>query len=225
MNVLHICANPKPTEESVSKQLSIAFISTLVENNPDVEVNNVDLYQDPPPYVSNELYRGIWKTLLEPGYQATEEETKASEYAQLHAAMFNDADVLVLTMPMWNFAVPGIMKSWIDQVLCPGLTFSLEPDGVRPLHHVRKVVLLVSSGGVYKEGDERDALTLQLRAAFSFIGITDFTVAWADGQTAMFFGDHADRKQMAIEAAQEAAEEIAEGVGDEAAPDTVAQLD
>ena len=52
MNVLHICANPRPIEESASKQLAAAFFARLVEKNPDVVVNNLDLYQDPPPYLS-----------------------------------------------------------------------------------------------------------------------------------------------------------------------------
>jgi FMN-dependent NADH-azoreductase len=209
MNVLHVCADPKPTEDSVSKQLSTAFIGALVENCPDVELNNIDLYQDVPSFVSNEFYRAVWKDEFEPGYQPTAREQKTAEYARLHAALFNDADVLVLSMPMWHFSVPGIMKAWLDQVLAPGLTFDLNPEGVTPLHRLRRVVLLVSSGDIYKEDDPRDALTPLIRAAFDFVRVQDIAVAWADGQTAMFHGDHAERKALAMEAAQEEAEDIA----------------
>ena len=93
---------------------------------------------------------------------------------------------------------------------------------IRPLHHIRKLVLLVSSGGVYAEGDPRDALLPEIRSAFGFIGITDFTVAWADGQTAAFFGDHEERKQTALDAATEAAEDIADMLAAAAAPATPA---
>ncbi len=210
MNVLHICANPKPTEESVSKQLSVAFISTLIEKNPDVEINNVDLYQEPPPFLNYAGFRGLWMPVFDPGYKLTREETRATEYSDRQAALFNQADVLVLTMPMWNFGPPAIMKAWLDQVLAPGRTFDFGPEGVKPRHHVRTVVLLVASGGEYKESDPRDALTPDIRSAFEFVGITDLRVAWADGQTAMFFGDHAERKQTALDAAAEAAEEVIE---------------
>lgn len=209
MNVLHVCADPKPTEESVSKQLSTAFISALIERAPDVELNNIDLYQDPPPYLSNEAYRALWKGISEPGYKPSAKEESATEYARLHAAMFNDADVLVLSMPFWHGSVPGIMKSWLDQVLAPDLTFRLGPEGVTPLHRIRRIVLLVSSGEVYKEDDPRDALTPLIHAAFGFIGIDRISVAWADGQTAMFHGNHEERKALAIEAAQEEAEDLA----------------
>ena len=87
----------------------------------------------------------------------------------------------------------------------------------KPLHRVRKLVLLAASGGVYQEGDPRDALTAEISAAFGFIGITDLTIAWADGQNAVVFGDHEARKQTAIEAAMEAAEEVAESAMAESA--------
>ena len=214
MNVLHICANPKPAEESVSKQLSIAFISTVIERNADAEINNVDLYQDPPPFLDYKAYRAMWVPAFDPTYKPSKDELKATEYADRHAAMFNEADVLVLTMPMWNFSVPAIMKAWIDQVIAPNRSFrfDMEPEGLKitPLHKIRKVMLLVSSGGVYREEDARDALTPEIRSAFEFIGITDFSVAWADGQTAVTYGDHEERKQTALDAAVEAAEDMVE---------------
>ena len=60
MNVLHVCANPKPTEESVSKQLATTFFSNLVTINPDIDITNLDLYQDPPPFLSYAAIRGFW---------------------------------------------------------------------------------------------------------------------------------------------------------------------
>ena len=47
MNILHVCANPKPTEESISKQLASAFFGKVIELKPDVELVNVDLYEIP----------------------------------------------------------------------------------------------------------------------------------------------------------------------------------
>jgi len=213
MNVLHICANPKPLQESVSKQLATAFISTLIERNPEVEVTNVDLYQDVPPYLNYKAFRGAWMPVFDAAYEPAKEETAALAYADKHAALVNAADVLVLTMPMWNFTVPAIMKSWMDAVLMPNRTFTFTAEGPKPLHHIRKAVLLVASGGVYKEDDPRDALSPQVRSALAFIGIEDVAVAWADGQTALFFPDHEDRKQAALDAANEIAEDVAELAG------------
>ena len=49
-----------------------------------------------------------------------------------------------------------------------------------------------------------------MRAIFEFIGVQEVAIAWADGQTPGRFDDVQDRKDMAVEAAQEIADEIAE---------------
>lgn len=211
MNILHVCANPKPTEESVSKQLAAAFFGKIIELMPNVELVNVDLYDEKPPYYTYDLYKRAWYPILKENHKPTKAEEASINYASQQADKFNSADVLVLTMPMWNFTVPAIMKAWMDQVLCPGLTFNISPEeGIKPLHKVRSIVLLVASGGVYKEEDERDALTRQVRAAFGFIGISDIEIVWADGQNPLFNMDHEQRKEIALEAAAEIAEDIAE---------------
>ncbi len=215
MNILHVCANPKPTEESVSKQLAAAFFGKMIELRPDVELVNVDLYDEKPPFYSYELYKRAWYPVADESYEPSKAEDMAINYAAKQAEAFNAADVLVLTMPMWNFTVPAIMKAWMDQILCPNLTFTISPEeGVKPLHKIKSVVLLVASGGVYKEDDDRDALSSQVRSAFGFVGIDDIEIVWADGQNSLFNMDSDARKEMAIEAATETAEDIAEiGLG------------
>jgi FMN-dependent NADH-azoreductase len=211
MNILHVCANPKPTEESVSKQLAAAFFSKIIELRSDAELVNVDLYDEKPPFYSYELYKRVWYPVFDESYEASKAEEMAMNYAAKQAENFNNADVLVLTMPMWNYNVPAIMKAWIDQILCPGLTFSIsKEEGVKPLHKIKSIVLLVASGGVYKEDDDRDALTRQIRHGFEFVGIDDIEIVWAEGQNPLFFDNHEENKAMAIEAAAEIAEDIAE---------------
>ena len=212
MNILHVCANPKPTEESISKQLAARFFGKLLDLNPDVELNNIDLYQEKPPYYSNELRRRMWNPIFdEEVYEPSKAEEAAAHYAKKQANELKKADILVLTMPMWNFSVPSIMKAWIDQVISPGQVFELSDEGsVKALHNITRVILLVASGGTYMEDDDRDALTRQVRATFSFIGISDIRMAWADGQNTLLFSDGEIRREMAFDAAEELAEELAE---------------
>ena len=215
MNVLHICANPKPTEESTSKQLAIAFFNKLIECCEDAEVENIDLYAEPPPYYSYEEYRNSWYPVLIEGYVPTKEEEQAANYAMTQAARVNEADVLVLTMPMWNFSMPGILKSWLDHVLSPGMIYTIDRNEVRPFHKLKKVVLIVASGDAFKENDPRDGLTPSITAAFAYAGVKDIGIAWADGQDPINFRDCEYRKNMAIEMAEELAEELAELVSGE----------
>ena len=199
MKVLHVCANPKPTEESASKQLAAAFFGKLISLNSDIEVLNNDLYNNPPPFYSFDQYRGVWYPIFVEGYNATDKEKEANAYADEMARQFCDCDVVVFTCPMWNFGAPSILKAYLDQIMCPERTFTLTEGGAPiPLHQVKKAVLLSASGGTYTEGDELDALTPSIRAPMSFLGIEDSRVAWADGPNTLLFADIADRQFMAI---------------------------
>jgi len=210
MNVLHICANPKPLNESPAKQLAAAFFKTLAERNPDIDIVNVDLYEQQPPYLSMGTYRCFWYPRNIEGYTATEEDKAEAAYAFEQAELFNAADVLVLTCPLWNSSAPAILKAWIEQVIIPGLTYEYDGKLVVPLHKLKRIVLLVSSGAALSEDDPQDALTPMVRAAFGFIGVTDVAVAWADGQDSKANPDYLQRRQLALEAAEELAEETAE---------------
>ena len=209
MNVLHVIANPRPAETSASKKLAFEFFATLTEKNPDVVVNNVDLYQNKPPYVSAEALNYFWGPVANPAYIPSKAEETAANFSNNNAQALMDADVLILTMPVWLNSMPAILKAWLDQVLVPGKMFEFGAEGLVPTHHLRTVVLLVSSDQVYKEGDVRDGLTPALRAIFAYIGVEDVQIAWADGQDASRHFDSEQRREMAIEAAREIAEDIA----------------
>ena len=209
MNVLHVIANPRPAETSASKKLAFEFFAALTEKNPDVVVNNVDLYQNKPPYVSAEALNYFWGPIANPAYIPTKAEETAANFSNNNAQALMDADVLVLTMPVWLNSMPAILKAWLDQVLVPGKMFEFGAEGLVPTHHLRTIVLLVSSDQVYKEGDVRDGLTPALRAIFAYIGVEDVQIAWADGQDASRHFDSEQRREMATEAAREIAEDIA----------------
>ncbi|OQA26288.1 MAG: FMN-dependent NADH-azoreductase 1 [Verrucomicrobia bacterium ADurb.Bin345] len=207
MNVLHVCASPRPFQESVSKQLAAAFFAKLTELNPDINVINVDLYHSPPPFLNYEGYRAFWMPIKQPGYQPTAAEQKATGYAVAQAQQFRDSDIIVLSMPLWNCGMPAIMKAWFEQVMVPNLVFTLEEGAVRPSHQVRKAIVLASAGIVLKEGDPADALTPQVEAAMKYVGVTDIASAWADGQDTP---QAEDRMLMAMEAVEDLAEEVAQ---------------
>ena len=209
MNVLHVIANPRPAETSKSKKLALEFFTALTEKNPDVVVNNVDLYQNKPPCVTAEALNYFWGPVADPSYIPSKAEETAANFSNNNAQALMDADVLVLTMPVWLNSMPAILKAWLDQVLVPGKMFEFGAEGLVPTHHLRTIVLLVSSDQVYKEGDVRDGLTPALRAIFAYIGVEDVQIAWADGQDASRHFDSEQRREMAIEAAREIAEDIA----------------
>jgi FMN-dependent NADH-azoreductase len=209
MKILHVIANPKPAGESVSKQVTEAFFEALKKARCRAIVKKVDLYRDPPPFYTYDEYRNFWYPVFQMDYKPSAAEKKAAKYAVKHGKLFNDADVLIITAAMWNFTVPGILKAWIDQVLSPGLTYTIGPAGVVSMHKIRKVILLTASGSAYDPEDRRNNLTHQIKSAFGFVRIADVDVAWADGQNPFFYKDCSQRKDKAIQIAKALAQKLA----------------
>lgn len=210
MNILHVCADPQPMEEAASKQIAASFFAQIVTQNENAKITNLDLTQDHPADYTTEEFRNFWYPVLIDGYVPTREEEQAAAYAREQAAVLQESDILVLTMPMWNYSMPAMMKAWLDHVLSPGLLYSITDHGNEARHHIKKLVLLVSSHDVFSEGDSRDGLSPAIETSFEEIGVTDISVIWADGQNPKKHVDFEQRKAMAVEAAEELAEEICE---------------
>lgn len=210
MNIVHVCADPQPMEEAASKQIAAAFFASVISQKENAKITNLDLTRESPAPYTTEEFRNFWYPVLIDGYVPTKDEEAAAAYALEQADMVRDADVLVLTMPMWNYSMPAMMKSWLDHVLAPGLLFEMTDNGNLPKHTIKKLVLLVSSHEVFSEADPRDGLSPAIENSFEDIGVTDISVIWADGQNPKKHVDFESRKQIANEAAEEVAEEICE---------------
>lgn len=75
------------------------------------------------------------------------------------------ADVLVIGAPMYNFSVPGALKTWMDRVTLPWLPLA-----------GKSAVILSARGGAYGPGTPREPYDFQepyLRAYFSSLNLTD----------------------------------------------------
>lgn len=89
------------------------------------------------------------------------------------------ADVLILSAPIYNFAVPSTMKAWIDHICRAGITFRYTDDGPKGLLEGKRAVLALSSGGT-EIGSEVDYTSGYLRHIMGFIGIQDVEIVAAD---------------------------------------------
>jgi FMN-dependent NADH-azoreductase len=95
-------------------------------------------------------------------------------------ASLRDADVVIITAPVYNFSVPSTLKAWIDHVCRAGITFRYTPDGPQGLLRDRPVYLAMASGGV-RFGSDVDFASTYLRQVLAFIGIDDVRLVGAEG--------------------------------------------
>ena len=93
-----------------------------------------------------------------------------------------DADTIVIGVPIYNFGVPAALKAWIDLVARAGVTFKYSETGPVGLLEGKRAVLAIASGGTGVDS-EIDFATGYMRHILGFIGIHDVEViaaAFAD---------------------------------------------
>ena len=125
----------------------------------------------------------------QPGAAIVERDLVATPLSHLTLGGSGDADVLdeflaadtvVVGAPMYNFTVPSQLKAWIDRILVAGTTFRYGANGPEGLAGNKRVIVALSRGGFYEDGNAFEHAKSYLQAAFGFIGITPEFVT-ADG--------------------------------------------
>jgi FMN-dependent NADH-azoreductase len=89
---------------------------------------------------------------------------------------FLDADLYLVTVPMWNFGVPYALKYYIDAIVQPGYLFKYDEVGQpQGMVHDKKMVCVTSRGADYSEPPLQalDFLETYLKTIFGFVGITE----------------------------------------------------
>jgi len=94
-------------------------------------------------------------------------------------AELDAADTVVISTPVYNFALPSTLKAWIDHICRAGLTFAYSEDGPKGLMTGKRAIIVIASGGM-PVGSDSDFASSYLRFILGFIGITDVTVVAAD---------------------------------------------
>src|SRR5688572_3095329 len=163
-------------KQGVSSQLGDELIAGLHGLNPDVRVNTRDFSASPVPYFDH----GWLQALSTPATDRTDEQNAKVAYSDSLIAELQFADTIVIGVPMYNFAIPAMLKSWTDHIARAGVTFSYSDKGPVGLVTGKKVYVVLAMGGKHEEG-VTDHIRPFLRTFLGFVGMTDIEFIVADG--------------------------------------------
>jgi FMN-dependent NADH-azoreductase len=90
-------------------------------------------------------------------------------------AEVQEADVLVIGLPIYNFGVPAAFKAWIDQIARAKVTFRYTGKGPVGLLDNKKAYVIITSGGT-QLGTEIDFVSEYIHHILGFIGIKEVTI-------------------------------------------------
>lgn len=163
-------------ERSLSRKLGDQFIADWSELSGPPEVTLRDVGKRPPPIITEDWIAAVFSQEMTPEQQ---ELTKVSDELIAEIA---EAEMIVITTPMYNYGMPAALKAWFDQVVRINKTFTFDlARGDRPLKPMlpgKPVVVLTSWGefgfgpGEHNEGG--DNLVPHLRFASRYLGVSEF---------------------------------------------------
>ena len=183
-----------------SSQLANQFVAAFLTRNPDAKIvaRNVAA-ADPVPHLNAERF-GAFITKQE---ERSDEQHAVVAYSDALIKELNQADVIVLGLPMYNFGVPSQLKAYFDHIARAGVTFKYSDQGPVGLLTGKKVYVFAARGGLYA-GTPMDTQTSYVRDFLRFLGIDDVEFVYAEG---LAMGDAA--KSEALSRATRAIEALA----------------
>ena len=173
LKVLEIAASGR-SKDSVSRMLSADLVEALESRYGQLEFTRRDLSQG---------IAFVDETWISANFTAADERTSAQREALAESDALveelQQADVIVIGMPVYNFGIPAALKAWVDMITRARLTFRYTQNGPEGLLNYKKAYLVMASGGV-KLDSPADFATPYMRQALSFVGIDDLEVVAAD---------------------------------------------
>ncbi|WP_396642530.1 FMN-dependent NADH-azoreductase [Methylomonas sp. 2B] len=175
MNLLQINTSIRG-EQSHSSHLATLLTEKLQAAYPDSELIKRDLAQSAPP-----LLDGVaLGALFTPAEQRDAEQQALAERFDALIDEIQQADRIVLGVPMYNFGIPAQLKAWFDAIARADLTFRYTESGPEGLLRGKKVYLTLTYGGQHSD-TPLDTMTPYLQTMLGFLGMTDLTFIHAEG--------------------------------------------
>ncbi|MDD2487472.1 MAG: NAD(P)H-dependent oxidoreductase [Candidatus Gracilibacteria bacterium] len=187
MKTLYIKSSPRG-ERSKSIELGNHIIEKI-----GGEVIHLDLFNSYIPFLSEGViaynygfgeYEGL-----------SSEDKKIADVQKEYIDQIKSSDNIVIAAPMWNFGLPGALKTWFDLVLKINDTFAIENGNyIGLVKNIKKTIVVGARGGKYIDTPfaPYDNLTGPINLLLGFIGL-EAKNFWLEGV------NYASGEQLALE--------------------------
>jgi FMN-dependent NADH-azoreductase len=166
--------------DSKSSEIAQEFVEAWRNAHPGAEVVARDLGKAPVSHLALD-HLGA---LMTPADRRSHEQVQNVATADAMISELEEADIIVIASPMYNFSISTNLKAWIDHVVRAGRTFRYTAEG-RPegLLKNKEVVVVTGRGGIYSEGPMAglDFQEPYLRTILGFIGLTNIRFIHVEG--------------------------------------------
>lgn len=173
MNILHL-DSAITGEASVSRKLTADIVARLTAAHPDAKVLYRDLNHGVPS-IDTAWFQAVRLAPENP----TPSQQRLIDVSDAYLAEVQEADTLVIGMPIYNFNLTAQLKNWLDQIARAGISFRYTEKGPEGLLKGKRAIIAYSAAGT-PLGSEIDHASGYIRFMLGFLGITDVEFVAAD---------------------------------------------
>jgi len=178
LNVLLVTASAQQ-QGSVTRRFATEMIEQLKTQHGELNIITRDVSQGLP-FIDDEWVSANFT----PADQRSDAQRTKLAQSDALVQEVNDADIVVIAAPIYNFSIPASLKAWIDLIARAGLSFRYTPEGPVGLlqdgpHGRKKAYVVIASGGT-RIGSEIDFASGYLRHVLGFIGIEEVSFISAE---------------------------------------------
>ncbi|MEY4591308.1 MAG: hypothetical protein RIR18_203 [Pseudomonadota bacterium] len=175
MKILQINSSAR-SNGSNSTRLADAITTRLREISPAATITVRDLAKNAHPVLDEATLMALFTPV---DLRSSEQKERVAQDEVLIAEVLS-ADVLVLGVPMYNFGISVQLKTWIDALAKPGVTFRYTEQGPKGLIAGKKVYVALARGGLFRD-TAADLQVPFLKNVLGFLGMTDVEFVFAEG--------------------------------------------
>jgi len=159
-----------------STQLADRFVAGWRLKHADAEVIVRDLASNPLPHLDAVRVTAFFTPLD----QRTAQQQAYVDESDSLIAELQQAQFIVIGLPMYNFGIPSTLKAYLDQIARAGITFKYTETGAVGLLSDKQVIVFATRGGLYA-GSPLDTESQYIRDFLGFLGLTDVSFVYAEG--------------------------------------------
>ena len=168
----------KTSRNSISKTLANQFSEQWKTKDSSTKFIYRDLGRNPPEFISEAWVAAVFTK--EP--QRTTQQNALIALSNELIKEVVEADLILLSTPMYNYGMPAVLKAWFDQVIRINETFTFDLDRgdfpLQPTLSGKTMALITSSGefGFQKGGirEKMNHLGPHIKVASQYLGIEHF---------------------------------------------------
>ncbi len=208
--LLRLDASAQLENRSLTRQLTELFTMEFLKAAPGSRVINRDVGQEPIAAIDHRFIHAAFTP-------QNERETWMKERLALSDTLINEveqASIIVMGVPMYNYGMPAALKGWIDHIARIGRTFTFDLSRgdfpIEPILKGKKLVVLSSRGEFgFEPGGPRahmNALDPAIAACAHYFGVEAKDIE----TVAIEYQEFKDRRhELSVAASKERTRELA----------------